>query len=228
MKAKFGSIVVDGRGKIGGHVASKNRAGSYFRTKVTPVNPRSAAQLSARNRLTVPVQAWRGLTDAQRSAWNAAVPQFSKTDIFGDLKSPSGFNLYAKLSINLSLAAQSPISLPPTSLAVSTVTLSSVTAAFGTPAISMVLSGNVPAGTAMIVNATPALSAGKSFVKSELRRINTYPAATATPVNLLSVWTGKFGSIPAAGLRIFFEIYFINITTGVSSARQRTSVIIAA
>ena len=48
MKAKFGSFIVDGRGKVNGHVISKNRAGSYIRTKVTPVNPRSTAQLTQR------------------------------------------------------------------------------------------------------------------------------------------------------------------------------------
>ena len=39
MKIKFGSEVVDGRGKIGGHVYSKNKGGAYKRTKVTPSNP---------------------------------------------------------------------------------------------------------------------------------------------------------------------------------------------
>jgi len=45
MKTLFGAIVVDGRGKLGGHVASKNRHGSYFRTKVSPSQP--ASQYSA-------------------------------------------------------------------------------------------------------------------------------------------------------------------------------------
>jgi len=44
MKMKFGAIVVDGRGKIGGHVASKNRGGAYLRTKVTPSNPQTGYQ----------------------------------------------------------------------------------------------------------------------------------------------------------------------------------------
>ena len=37
MKTKFGAIIVAGSGKINGFVASKNRAGAYLRTKVTPV-----------------------------------------------------------------------------------------------------------------------------------------------------------------------------------------------
>ena len=85
MKAKFGSIVVAGSGKIGGHVASRNRGGAYFRTKVTPVNPNTPAQAAVKSRLTTQAQAWRSLTAAQRAQWNAAVADFARTDIFGDL-----------------------------------------------------------------------------------------------------------------------------------------------
>ena len=88
MKAKFGAIVVDGRGKIGGHVATKNKSGSYFRTKVTPVNPQSASQNSVRSRLATRAQAWKGLTAAQRTSWNAAVNDFQRTNIFGDTVIP--------------------------------------------------------------------------------------------------------------------------------------------
>ena len=98
MKIKFGAIVVDGRGKIGGHVASKNRGGAYLRTKVTPTNPQTTFQSAVRNRLTAFSQGWRGLTQAQRDAWNAAVSNFSKTDVFGDIKQPTGLNLYVKLN----------------------------------------------------------------------------------------------------------------------------------
>ena len=38
---KFGALVVDGRNKIGGQVASKNRAGAYLRNKVTPSKKRT-------------------------------------------------------------------------------------------------------------------------------------------------------------------------------------------
>jgi hypothetical protein len=51
MKVLFGAIVVDGRGKIGGHVMSKNRAGAFMRTKVTPINRKSSFQTGVRSRL---------------------------------------------------------------------------------------------------------------------------------------------------------------------------------
>ena len=65
MKIKWGAMVVDGSGKLGGHVASKNRGGSYFRTKVTPTNPNSTSQAAVRSRLTALSQAFRALTIAQ-------------------------------------------------------------------------------------------------------------------------------------------------------------------
>ena len=119
MKIKFGAIVVDGRNKIGGHVMSKNPAGAYMRTKVTPVNPRSTDQAAIRSRLSAISSAWRGLTTGYVPAWNAAVDQWKKTDIFGDLKKPTGFNLHQKLNNNAIRAGGSAITLPPAAVAIS-------------------------------------------------------------------------------------------------------------
>lgn len=227
MKAKFGMVVVAGSGKIGGHVASRNRAGAYFRTKVTPVNPQSSAQLAVRNRLGTRSQAWRGLTDTQRAAWNAAVAAFAKTDIFGDLKNPSGFNLYNALNNNLVTVGTAAITVPPQPAAVSTVSVTSISPAAGTGLIPMVLSGAVPAATAVKVFATAPQSPGVSFVKSEYRLITTLPAATATPVALGAVYTTKFGSW-LSGQKIFFKIVFVNTTTGQQSLPIQVATISAA
>lgn len=93
MKIKFGALVTDGRGKLGGHVASKNRSGNYLRTKVTPSNPQTAAQQATRAVLGSLSTAWSGLTLAQRNSFNSAVGDWSGTNIFGDIKNPTGKNL---------------------------------------------------------------------------------------------------------------------------------------
>lgn len=213
MKAKFGALVVQGSGKLNGWVASHNRSGAYFRTKVTPVNPQSTAQLAVRNRLGTRSQAWRGLTDPQRSAWNGAVSSFAKTDIFGDLRNPTGFNLYQALNNNLVTVGAAVITLPPIPSSVSVVTITSITPAAGTGLIPMVMSGAIPAGTAMKVFATAPQSPGVSFVKSEYRLITTLPAATASPVALGASYSAKFGAW-AVGQKLFFKLVFVNTATG--------------
>lgn len=227
MKAKFGMVVVAGSGKVGGHVASRNRGGAYFRTKVTPVNPQTTSQLNVRARLTTRSQAWRGLTQAQRDAWNGAVANFAKTDIFGDLKNPTGFNLYQRLNNNLLNVGAAIISLPPVPSAVLTVNATALAAAAGAGTLSLTLSAAVPAGTAVKVFATAPQSPGVNFVKSEYRQISTLPAATATPVALGAAYVLKFGNW-ASGQKIFVRISFVNTVTGQESQPQQISAISAA
>jgi len=228
MKAKFGAIVVDGRGKIGGHVASKNRAGSYFRTKVTPVNPQSSAQVNVRGRLTTLAQAWRGLTDAQRAAWNNAVSDYAKTDIFGDLRNPSGFNLYQRLNNNLLNVGESAVSIPPVPSEVDAFTSFTFTAAAGTPALSLTFAPAIAAGMAVKLLATAPQSAGKSFVKSEYRQIDVLISSDSSPVNALAAYVAKYGSIGSAGQKIFIKMAQVNTTTGQEGAFISYSAVIGA
>jgi hypothetical protein len=227
MKVKFGALMTDGRGKIGGQVLSKNRGGAYMRNKVTPVNPQTASQSTVRSRFGDLSSAWRGLTQAQRDAWNGIVSQYSKTDIFGDLKNPSGLALYQRLNNNLAKIGVAAISTPLATSAVPTVTAGTLTATTGVQALSLALGGAVPAGVKMVVRATAPMSAGKNFVKSEFRQILVVAAAAASPVNLLASYTAKFGPVGAIGTKVFVSIEFVSITTGLASGTQVVSQIVA-
>lgn len=224
---KFGALVVDGRGKIGGHVASKNRAGAYLRTKVTPVNPNTSSQNAARSRLTTLSQAWRDLTQAQRDSWNSAVENFSKTDIFGDIKNPTGFNLFQRLNNVLTLIGEATINSAPQPSGVLTALIGALSVDVGAGDLMTIATGAaVPAGTSMIVRATPGLSPGINFVKSEYRVIQIFDAAAASPHDIKAAYQAKFG-VPAEGQKVFVEISFVNQATGQVSTRQSTSAIVA-
>lgn len=227
MKAKFGAIIVAGSGKIGGHVASRNRAGAYLRTKVTPVNPSTSFQNAVRSRLTNFSQAWRALTADQIAAWNAAVQSFAKTDVFGDLKNPTGFNLYQRLNNNLSTVGAATIDDVPLPGEVSTVNFTALAAAAGAGTVSLTLSGAVPAGTYMKIFATAPQSPGVNFVKSEYRLIKSAAPAAATPVAIGTEYVARFGAM-TAGQKIFVKVVFVNGTTGQESQAQSLSAIIAA
>lgn len=214
MKAKFGAIVVDGRGKIGGHVASKNRAGAYFRTKVTPVNAQSGAQLNVRNLFTGISQRWRALTQNERDAWNSAVSGFARTDIFGDLRNPTGFNLFQRLNNNLVAVGAAQIDSPPLPGSVGEVVATSLTLTTNPLALDLAISNAVPADTALKIFATAPQSAGKSFVKSEYRFIGTAAAAATSPISILSDYTAKFGAVGQPGEKVFVKIEAVNTLTG--------------
>lgn len=111
---KWGMMVVDGRGKLGGHVLTKSRNGATVRTKVTPTNPQTSFQQSNRAIFGQLSSNWTSLTESQRQAWNGAVKEFEKTNIFGDLKAPAGRDLYISLNRNILQAGGTEIDVPPT------------------------------------------------------------------------------------------------------------------
>ena len=192
-KIKWGMFVVDGHGKVGGHVLAKNRNGSYVRTKVTPSNPQTTAQIAQRVVLSAFSQSWRNLPESSRLAWNGAVDQFSRTDIFGDIRNPTGKNLYTKLNINLSDIGFSAITLPPLPTSPDPLLECTLTSVGGVVKVDFTPS---PVGTSTTVEvyATPSLSTGKYFVKSEYRKIGIIPSCTSAIVDITNDYVAKFGT----------------------------------
>ena len=227
MKVKYSALVSDMRGKLNGSVASKNRFGSYLRNKKTPVNLRSPSQTGVRQKFTVNAQAWRGLTASQRQQWNAAVVNFKKKNIFGDVHELSGFGLYCRLNGHIANIAGTIISVPPLPTSVEGISSLTLTAAHGTPALQATFSPAIDAATTVQVFATAPQSAGKDFIKSEYRLIGLLTTADSSPAALLTKYVAKFGAIGAAGTKIFVKFVPINTATGIPGTGITASAIVA-
>jgi len=214
MKVKFGAIVVDGRNKIGGHVLSKNRAGAYMRTKVTPTNPQTIAQLGVRNRFAGLSSAWKGLTNDQRLAWNSVVAAYAKTDIFGDLKNPSGFNLHQALNNNLLNCSESAITSPLASAAVGAYTSFSFLIENDVESLTLTFAAVTDADHKTIVMATPAISPGRYNINNQYRQIAVLDAEQASEYDALAEYGAVFGAVGGTGQKVYIKMYQININTG--------------
>jgi len=227
MKIKWSGIaVVDGRGKINGSVASKNRSGAYMRTKVTPVNPQTSAQVAARNVLSNFSQAWSGITQAARDAWNSAVGDFQTTDIFGDLRSPTGKNLYTKLNANLVSVGLAAIGVPPLPSSVPSLSITSLDIAIGAVQFDATFTGD-NAAVSYQVWATPGVSPGVSFVKSEYRQIGAVAGGGGSPYDFSADYIAKYGN-PAVGTKVFVKMVPVNATTGQKGLGSEGSTIVLA
>ena len=230
MKIKFGSFITEGRGKIGGHVASRNRAGAYLRTKVTPINRNTAAQILIRGIFGSISRAWSSLTQLQRDAWNAAVVNWKQTDIFGDLKTLSGFNLHQKINIIrggfglpfLESPAVPDSGMQPVMFNGATINLTTglMEANIQTPDPTGLLEGY-----GFQVYATPPLAPGKSFVKNDTRVIGyfsgtTFPAISEDnefmPLDIEDMYKDTFGALTTAdaGSRIYIGAKLVHLASG--------------
>jgi hypothetical protein len=235
MKMLWSGIgIVDGRGKIGGTVASKSRSGAYARIKVTPVNRRTSYQQAARVVLALFSQAFRQLSTAQISAWNnAAANGYTTTNIFGNTIKKTGLGLYTGLNTNLRTVGVAALSDPPPQESVGNMVSIAPTMAEGATTLFLFgtnsAGGNtVDADTELVVLATAPVSRGVSFVSSQLRIIGTVAAAANTnTTNLNSAYVAKFGQ-PVAGQKIFIAVTAVNTNTGQAGVPLKQSLIVAA
>jgi hypothetical protein len=227
-KIKFTGVVAYMRNKLNGSVFSRNRGGAYVRTKVTPLNPQTAAQVGARSLLTNLAQAFRSLTQDQITAWNNATNQWATTDIFGDAVNPTGLALYVRLNANIANAGGTAITTPPVPVGAEALESLSLTAAVtGTTFDIAFTPASVPAGHTMYVESTPMLSPGINNANSRFRFIDTHAAAAASPADMYSAQVAKFGPL-VAGQKVFVRAKFIRKSTGEMSLALKASDIVGA
>jgi len=224
MLIKFGSIVTQGRGKLGGHVYSKNRQGAYIRTNAVPSNPQTASQQTIRLFLTQFSQAWSNLSTEQIAGWNDAAKLFVNKNVFGDDVIPSGKNLFTGLNQTLAYSGQATLEDAPTPQTIQPPPFFTIDANPG----SIVLKDfNVSEDTTVVFMATPPVSRGTSYVKNRLRVISTEELFLNTEtVDLSSQYEAKFGAVDV-GDKVFFAAYSVN-SVGQRSVIFKTNNIVAA
>ena len=224
-KIKLGAIVVDMRGKSNGHVFSKNRGGAYMRTKVTPSNPQTTSQMSIRGIFASISSAWSSLTEANRASWNGLVTSYARTDVFGDLRNPTGKNLFQRLNQNLEISRQAQLTVCPEPSEVPFANLSEVNGDVSDLELNVLTSGDTT-GAKLLVFATPILSAGTSFVKNRLRLIAVLDGGNAASGQVWTDYVAKFGT-PTAGANIYVGVRVIN-ANGQASPLEVAKAVIAA
>lgn len=215
-KIKFGMMMTDARGKLGGQVFSKNRSGAYVRTKVTPSNPRTSSQMAGRGILGSLSASWSGLTDLQRRAWNNAVSEWERTDIFGDSRKPTGKNLFTGLNKEIEQSGGARITEPPAKVVMPELSLTNPLIDITAEEINLD-TGAIPVGFKLQLSATAPLSQGTSFVKDKLRVIFYNGAGALQPKDMYNEYIAKFG-VPQGGENIHIAVKLV-ATTGQTGVR---------
>lgn len=209
MLIKFGSIVTDGSGKLGGHIYSKNRGGNYIRTNQIPSNPRTPHQMLNRAYLTFLSQQWSSLTANQIAAWNEATHEFPRTNRFGDKKFLSGKNLFTSLNKNLLGVGLNILQYPPAP-GEAAIPVSILPELDLDPDFLFELDvewDNTP--HRVVIVATPPMSRGISNYHNRLRIIKGGDPTTSNFYRIENHYNARFGT-PQSGQKIAVGLYSVN------------------
>lgn len=218
-KVVFSDLIVEMRGKVGGAVYSKNKGGAYRKRRTVPSNPQTAAQIAVRGKVSTLSQAWKTLTSEQQAAWQAATPQFQYVNNLGQLQSYTAQALF--MALNSSIRAANPsaslLTSPPAPASITNVVPSAVTALVDSGLLdefAITFAPTVPAGHAVIVQATRGMSSGVTRPsKSDFRQIGVIAAAATSPYNGQAAYLATFGS-PSIGQKVFARFVTVLLATG--------------
>lgn len=190
-------------GSYQGITSSRNRFGQYVRTRATPVQPRTPAQLNQRARMTTNAAAWRALTDGQRAGWTDLGLSITRSDSLGSSYTFNGFMAYCsvnnnKLDAGDAAVSDAPAIVTPADLLTATVTLTAAAFSIAYTATPLAASNR------LFVFVSPQQSAGRKF-NGDYRLLSVTAAAAASPAVVLTAYTAKFG-VPVVGNRIFISL----------------------
>ena len=101
---KYSGVISGIKGKLNGSVFTMTPSGAQVRNNKTGGGTKSSLFASQQSAIVGQSKAWRSLSDVQRSAWNTATINFPKKNRFGEVRYPSGFELFT--SVNTILIKQ--------------------------------------------------------------------------------------------------------------------------
>ena len=206
-RVKLGVAFTDIRGKQGGSVWATNQGGLYYRNNHNTGQRQTLSQNQRRISLASVSGLWRKLTSDQRNAWIAAAPDFPTTNIFGDPRIPTGYELFMRINMELKTLRQSLRNTPPTPTSI--------------PVIGAIVWQNmVPSNQGLeFSEASAADSLYKIFVtrpmspgiqKIPVRWYLIKVSATGglNRINFSTEYQAKFG-VPVVGSQIFAKVVFV-------------------
>jgi hypothetical protein len=214
----IGNLTSDARGKLNGMVFTRGRYGAVIRTKVSPVQPATPAQQLVKQNFGALSASWRDLSDDDRNGWNSVVGSWQKTNVFGQQYTLSGLNLYVGLNQNLLQIEQTNITEAPLPGEMPVVQAFGITADVSSTNLQWTLGmdggSTVPVGTNLVIEATPPISAGRTYVKNKFAQITFLAAAVDTSLqNIWPQYVARYGAL-VAGQVIYLRAKLIDVNTG--------------
>ncbi len=194
-------------GSQAGTTASRNRYGQYYRTRATPVNPKTPSQGLTRSNFAFGATGWRGLTDAQREAWQSFAADHPKTNSLGQTIVLTGSCCFTGAnSLQRRLGLLTAITDPPLISGIPAVPVITITAT-GPGTLSLAFTGAPAAGDYWQIEAGAPVSQGVQFYNN-YKFLTAADSTSTTPLAVGTLYTALWGTM-ITGQKIFLRVRYV-------------------
>lgn len=216
MRVKLGSIISDARGKLGGHTFYGGQPGAFMRLKNVPAR-RNSFNLQRANRNFVSIiRSWESLSSSQKLNWSSAAADFSKSNVFGDLYIPTGFELFRRLNGNLLGVGRPIITIAPSPGYVYPAPMTFAQFITRLQLIRVFTTGGVPSNTAWCFWCSGPTSDGKNIERQDFVFMKSSTPNGNAWTNFYSEYVSRFG-LSRVGTKLFYRAAAINLKSGIRS-----------
>jgi hypothetical protein len=212
-RIKYSALVENITGSIQGTTFQRNAYGYTVKGKPNMVNPNTTRQNARKRTFSAATQAWRDLSDSDRSAWEAyanAFPIPSRKNPDAYLSGLAAFTRWAGVQYQLNT---SPLNNP--SGPQGTATIDEVTLVLsGGSLFANILSTTTEGPWNAFLYLSRPLSASQGFIKSWQRFVRAGPEASWGDEDITAIYTSIFGFVPPLGSLIGAQAVLLNTTNG--------------
>lgn len=209
----YSGLVDSIRGSIQGTTFQRNAYGYTIKGKPNMVNPNTSRQNRRKRTFSGASQAWRTLSDGERSAWDAyanAFPIPSRKNPSAYLSGLAAFTRWHGVRWqNNSVVLADPAGAQGTA----DVASQELVISAGDLFVLQDISTTEGPWLAFVYLSRP-LSSTQSFLKSWQRYIVALDDSQWPEANITAAYTSIFGSLPAVGQLVGFQTVMLNTTNG--------------
>jgi len=224
-KIKFGSVITDSRGSIGGHTFKWSRWGNILTNKAKPRQSQTARQTFIQaNFATLSKRWWTELTASERTAWRELAAANPKANVWGDEYALTGLAYFIRINQRLHAAGLTQTNTAPANQTVTSPVTATITASAPSTIAIDFTATPVPTDHITYLFATPPLSPGRLNLDGDFYFLGAGALAQTSPWNLAALYAARFGPI-ITGRQYAALLAFLNTDNGALSPALLTTTI---
>ena len=214
-------------GSAKGVTAAKVKSRKYIRNRGYGGSTRTAFQASVKAVFKQLSQAWKGLTNAQILAWNAAANTAEGRSVLGTKSKISGANLFMRLNYWVVYCGGTIKTAVPTLTGVE----SPADAVLALTSTAMTLTlADLPADYAnlkLVILASEPQGNGITRAYSKAAAFDAPMTISDGTIDIKAKYDAKYGAPSAGAPKVFVKYFFVNPATGEKSAEKMASAVLS-
>ena len=215
-------------GSAKGVTAAKVKSRKYIRNRGYGSNVRTNFQASVKGVFKQLSQAWKGLTNAQILAWNAAANSAEGRSVLGTKGKISGSNLFMRLNYWRVYCGGAILTDVPTLTGVEvpadvTLVLTAAAMTFKLDSIPIDVSN-----LKLVIMASEPQGNGITKAYSKAAAFDSPYTPVDTAIDIKAAYDAKNGAATAGLPKVFFKYFYVNTATGEKSGEKQASVVFSA